>query len=141
MPTEAIEDIGTVIAVNGSMITVEICKSGGCKSCGLKGLCGSGKTSQILSFETNESYRIGDKVVVSVSSGVRILSSIIVFIFPLLGLFGFFLLGRIFLSEPGAIGLGFAGMVIAFLVVKLLDKLIGRQINFSLGGKYEDMPE
>lgn len=141
MQAEAVEDIGTVIAIDGRQITVEICKSGGCQSCGLRGLCGSGKTSLVLNFETDESYKIGDKVKVSVSPGVRVLSSVLVFVFPLLALFGFFILGRSFLNELGAILLGFGGMVIAFLIVKLLDKLIAKHINFKLGGKCEDLPE
>jgi len=136
-----VTDLGTVIAVDGSQITVEICKSGGCKSCGLKGLCGSGKSSLILKFTTDDTYRIGDKVIVSVEPGVRILSSLLVFVFPILALFGFFLLGRMFFSELGAILIGFAGMALAFLIVKLLDRLIAKKINIELGGKCEDLSE
>lgn len=141
MSAEHETDIGTVIAIEGRQITVEICKSGGCKSCGLKGLCGSGKTSLLLNFETDDNYQIGDKVLVSVSAGVRVLSSLLVFIFPILALFGFFLVGKLLVSELTAILIGFGGMAIAFLIVKLLDKLIAKKINFELGGKCEDLSE
>lgn len=140
MSSENIADIGIVTSVNGKSITVEICKSGGCKTCSMHGVCGSNNTPVILHFETDDVYHIGDKVIVSVSSGVRILSSVIVFVFPLLALFGFFLLGRSFTSELGAILTGFAGMLLAFIVVKLIDKRIAKHINFQLGGKYEDQP-
>ncbi|MFO7660026.1 MAG: SoxR reducing system RseC family protein [Candidatus Cloacimonadaceae bacterium] len=141
MSAEQETDVGTVIAIDGRQIVVEICKSGGCKSCGLKGLCGSGKTSLLLNFETDDKYQIGDKVLVSVTAGVRVLSSLLVFVFPILALFGFFLIGRMFLHELGAILFGFGGMAIAFLIVKLLDKLIAKKINFELGGKCEDLSE
>lgn len=141
MAAEQETDIGTVIAIDGRQITVEICKSGGCQSCGLKGLCGSGKSSLLLTFTTDDIYRIGDKVLVSVSAGVRVLSSLLVFVFPILALFGFFLAARMFVNEPVAIIIGFAGMGIAFLIVKLLDKLIAKKINFVLGGKCEDLSE
>jgi positive regulator of sigma E activity len=134
------EDIGLVTSVSGNRITVEIPKGGGCKSCSMKGLCGSDNKPVVLYFDTDGQYQVGDKVNVSVSSGVRILSSVIVFVFPLLALFGFFLIGRSFMTELNSIIFGFGGLLLAFAVIKLLDKCIGKHINFQLGGKHEDMP-
>ncbi len=138
MATEHTEDIGTVTSVQGRNITVEICKSGGCKTCSMHGICGSNNTPIILHFETGDDYKIGDQVIVSVSSGVRILSSLIVFILPLIALLGFFLLGRNFTSELGAIIIGFTGMLAAFIAIRLIDRKIAKHINFQLEGKYEN---
>lgn len=137
--TEFPEDIGIVTAIVGNRITVQIEKGGGCKSCGMKGLCGSDNKPIILHFTTDDIYNIGDKVKVSISSSIRILSALLVFIFPLIALFVFFFIGRSFLSELGSIITGFAGMIIAFVIVKILDKRIAKRIDFQLGGKYEDL--
>jgi positive regulator of sigma E activity len=141
MTNEAPEDIGTVSSVDGTRIKVEINKSGGCKSCGMRGLCGNTMTPIVLFFETDGSYKTGDRVKVSVSSRIRILSSLLIFAFPLIALFGFYLIFRNFAAESMAALAGFGGLVAAFLIVKLIDKRIGKHINFVLEGKCEDLPE
>jgi positive regulator of sigma E activity len=137
---EASEDIGLVTAVNGNKITVEIAKGGGCEHCVMRGMCGTNATNLILHFETDGSYEVGDKVKVCVSSGIRIMSSLIVFGLPLLALFVFFLIARRYTNEPIAVLIGFGGLLLAFLAIRLLDKKIAKRIDFQLGGKYEDMP-
>jgi positive regulator of sigma E activity len=137
--TEFPEDIGTVTAINGKEITVEIEKGGGCKSCGMKGLCGSDNKPVVLHFQTDDTYQIGDRVNVSISSGIRILSSLLVFVFPLLALFGFYFIGKSFTNELGSIITGFAGMILAFVIIRFLDKKIAKRIDFQLGGKCEDL--
>jgi positive regulator of sigma E activity len=137
---EATEDVGVVTATEGKSITVEITKGGGCKSCSMKGLCGTNVSTVVLKFDTEETYNLGDKVRVSVSSGIRVLSSLLVFGLPLLALFGFFLIGRSFTSEPVAVLIGFVGLLLAFGFIRLLDKRIAGKIQFHLEGKYEDLP-
>jgi positive regulator of sigma E activity len=141
MSSDSTEDIGIVTSVNGKWITVEIAKGGGCKTCGMKGICGINNRPVKLRFETDGQYTAGDKVIVSVTAGIRLLSSLIIFGIPLLAMFGFFLIGRSFTGEPGAVLLAFTGLVLAFLVVRILDRHIGKQVNFRLRGKHEDMPE
>ncbi len=141
MAAEKIEDIGTVTAVSGNRITVEINKGEGCKSCGIKGLCGNSMKPVVLQFETKDKYRIGDKVKVSIPGGIRVLSSLLIFGVPLMALFGFFLLARVFVSEIAAVVIGFAGLSLAFLLIRCLDRSIGKYINFQLEGMYEDLPE
>jgi positive regulator of sigma E activity len=140
MSIHAPQDSGVVTAINGNRITVEIVKGGGCKSCGMKGICGDNNRPIVLQFDTDGQYKIGDKVSVSVTSGMRVLSSVIVFVFPLLALIGFYAIGTIFTNEPVSVVIGFAGMVLAFLIVRILDKQIGKKVNFQLVGKREDLP-
>jgi len=106
----------------------------------MKSLCGSNQTSSILHFQTDESYQIGDKVKVSISSKVRIISALLVFGLPLISMFGFYLAAIDYLAESYAIILGFLGLIVSFFVIRMIDKKIGNKINFELGGKYEDMP-
>jgi positive regulator of sigma E activity len=141
MSASNMEDIGIVTEVNGSRIKVDIAKGGGCKNCGMKGLCGSTNTPIVLHFDTDGSYQVGDKVLVSVSAGLRVLSALLVFVFPLLALFGFFLIARRFTSEPLSVLAGFTGLILAFFVVRLVDKRVGKRINYQLGGKCENLPE
>jgi positive regulator of sigma E activity len=137
MSSEVNEDTGIVTAVNGNCITVEIAKGGGCSSCAMKGLCGSGNKPIILHFETDGSYKTGDMVIVEVASSMRILSSLIVFILPLLAMFAFYLIANLVLgySEGASIKSAFLGFLIALLNIRFLDRIIGKKIKFSLGGK------
>lgn len=140
MSSETSDDIGFVTAVNGLKITVEITKGGGCKSCSMHGLCGTSSTPIILTFDTDGSYKIGDKVIISVETGVKLLSSVIVYLLPLVALFASFLIARSYLPELGAIAVAFIGLCLSFLIVRLLDKKISKKINFQLGEKCEDLP-
>jgi positive regulator of sigma E activity len=141
MLSDSTDDIGTVTSVEGKYITVEINKGGGCKNCGMKGFCGTSNSPIILRFETDELYKTGDRVAVSVEPGIRLLSSLIVFGLPLIAMFGFFIVASKFFNEPVSVLISFAGMVLSFLVVRRLDKYFSKKVNFRLRGKYEDMSE
>ena len=141
MTSESSEDIGTITSITGNKITVEIPKGGGCKSCSMHGICGTNSTPIILTFDTDGTYRMGDKVRVSVSSNIKLLSTVIVYLLPLAALFAFYLIARNYMQELGAILAGFIGLCLSFLVVRFLDKKIGKHINFQLGEKCEDLSE
>jgi positive regulator of sigma E activity len=141
MTDEHSVDTGIVTHIQGKKITVEIAKGGGCKSCSMHGLCGTNSTPIVLSFITDAEYQIGDKVNVSVGTNIKLLSSVIVYLLPLVALFAFFLIARSFMQELGAVLCGFIGLILSFLLIRVIDKKIGKHINFELGGKSEDMPE
>ncbi|HOV16481.1 MAG TPA: SoxR reducing system RseC family protein [Candidatus Cloacimonadota bacterium] len=138
---EITEDIGVVTAVQDNRITVEIAKGGGCKSCSMYSFCGGNESKLTVNFNTDGGYRIGDKVKVDISAGIRVLSSLIIFGLPLVALFAFFLIARQFTSEPYAILIGFGGLLLSFLIVKILDKKMAKRINYRLGGKCDNLPE
>lgn len=139
--TEQSADIGIVTAVAGSRITVEIEKGGGCKTCGMKNLCGVSNTNLVLHFDTNDKYNVGDKVVVSVGTGIRVFSALIVFGLPLTILFLTFMAARLLFNELVSVGMAFAGFALSFLIIKLIDKRIANHIEFQLEGKCEDLSE
>jgi len=139
--TESIHDIGVVISAREGHITVKVDKSGGCKSCSMNALCGSGSKAFTLEFDTKDTFAAGDKVQVMIAPGSRILSSLIVFGLPILGLVAGYLIARNWLSEPVSVVLGFGGLVMMFLFIKLLDKRMANRIQYTLGGKCEDLPE
>lgn len=141
MNSESTEDIGIVTAVNGNRITVEIAKGGGCKSCQMHGICGTSATPIVLTFEANAVYNVGDKVRISASTGIKLLSTVIVYLLPLVTLFVSFIIARHYMQELGAILVGFIGLCLSFLIVRYLDKKISKHISFQLGGRYEDLPE
>jgi len=139
MTAEASEDIGIVTTVVANKITVEIPKGGGCKSCSMHGICGTNSKPIILTFASDGTYKPGDKVIVSVSTGIKLLSTVIVYLLPLMALFAGFLIARSFMQELGAVLIGFISLALSFLVVRWLDRKIGKHINFQLGGKCEDL--
>jgi positive regulator of sigma E activity len=138
MSAEQSQDIGTVTAINGKKITVEIPKGGGCKSCEMHGLCGIDQNPIVLTFEANDTYAVGDRVTVSVSTSIKLLSILIVYLLPLIALFVSFIIARSYMSELGAIAVGFAGLGLSFLLVRFLDRKISKHIDFQLGEKIED---
>jgi sigma-E factor negative regulatory protein RseC len=139
--TEQNADVGIVTAVAPNRITVEIEKGGGCKSCGMKNLCGVSSNNLVLQFDTSDSYSIGDRVIVSVSAGIRVLSALLVFGFPLAVLFIAFILARLLFNELVSVAAAFIGFVLSFLVIKLIDKRIVKHIEFKLEGKCENLSE
>lgn len=139
--TEQNADLGIVTAIAGNRITVEIEKGGGCKSCGMKNLCGVSNSNLVLQFDTSDQYNIGDKVVISVSAGIRVFSALIVFGLPLAILFLTFMAARLLFNELVSVGMAFAGFAMSFLIIKLIDKRIANHIEFQLEGKCEDLSE
>ena len=140
MNTENTEDIGIVTAINGTKITVEISKGGVCKSCAKHGMCGIDSTPVVLEFDTNDVYQIGDKVRITIATRFKLLSMLIVYVLPLIALFLFYIVARQYMKEIWAIMAGFCGVVLSYLIIRILDKNLGKHMSFQLGGKYEDLP-
>ncbi len=139
--TETIEDVGIVREVQDGKVTVELKRGGGCKSCSMRNICSPAGKPVILEFDTELTLKPGDRVLVMIEPRFRILSAVIVFLLPLIGLIGGYILAKSFFTEGISIVIGFASLIIVFFIVRYLDRLIGRRISFALRGKCEDMSQ
>lgn len=107
-----IEQSGTVRAVRGGVAEVDVERAASCGSCHAKQACG---TAAIARFFPDRSSRIqainaaragvGDKVVISLDDKVLRSASLVVYLWPLLGLIGGAMLGdwggRILVADSG----------------------------------------
>jgi positive regulator of sigma E activity len=128
------EDLATVKETGNGFVLVEMIRSGSCESCGLSGLCHGQDRSITHKIQTKSHFEIGDQVRVELAPSVRIKSSLLVFIFPILSLLLFFILARyaLQLSEPISILISFAGLILSGVIIYLIDKKMADAINFTI---------
>lgn len=126
------EETGVVVALEGRFAYIERIHLAGCKNCAMHGLCGS-KDNPKLKFYNNIHLQVGDFVQININAGLRIFSSFIVFVFPIIMLFIFLVIGMLFkLSEKISVLMAFGGLILAFLIVWMIDKYIGLKNKISL---------
>ena len=129
-----LEDAAIVREIGKGCIKVEMIRSGSCSSCGLSGFCHGQEKTITHKIFTESIYAVGDMVKVDISPGVRIKSSLLVFLFPILAMILFFSLARyvLFLSEPISILISFAGLILSGIIIYFIDKKIASEINFEI---------
>lgn len=129
------EDVGTVVSMDGRIATVELKRSGGCKNCSMRGMCFSKNTDSVFELETDLQLRPGDRVQIEISPRTRIMSSVLIFLVPVLFLFAGFISARHWLPELPSILISFAAMAFSFYLVRLIDRRVGRHLDIRLGAK------
>ena len=130
-------DKATVLEVYDGEILIEIQKGGSCKSCAMGGGCGGQDKSFRHRLKTDLKLEKGDIIEISISSGVKLLSSFIVFIFPVLAMILFYLLAKyaVQLPENFSILASFCGLLLSGLLIYLIDKKFADKIHFEILGK------
>jgi positive regulator of sigma E activity len=134
---EVQEDRAKVIEVFADGVLIEIQKSGSCKTCAISGVCGGPNRSFTHRIKTDLPLEKGDIIEISISSGVKLLSSFIVFILPIFFMILFYFLAKFLfeLSENFAILLSFSSLLLSGVAIYLLDKKFARKIHFEIIGK------
>ena len=129
------EDVGIVTAISGKMVTVEIMRSGGCKSCSMQGFCFKKNEPVSFSIPSELELEVNDQVQLEISPEGRVLASLLVFGVPMAALFLGYLLFSLWLSELGAILVSFGTMALSILLVKWLDKKLGGNLKVTISRK------
>ena len=125
-----IETRAVVIRIEGNEAIVEATQGGGCGNCDSENGCGTGKLSQLFCSEPrrfrvlNEAdAKVGTMVQITLPEGMLLRSALLMYMLPLLMLFGGAVAGA-YLQNDGinsdlysAIG-GLAGLSLGFLLVK-----------------------
>lgn len=128
-------EIGIVTKVNGQRVTVELERGGGCKSCSMRGMCFSKGKPAVFELETSLELAPGDRVSIEVSPRARIMSSLLIFLMPVIFLFIGYIVAAEYLIELASIGVGFLAMALSFLIVRIVDKRVGNHLDIRLGAK------
>ncbi|MEE4310323.1 MAG: SoxR reducing system RseC family protein [candidate division KSB1 bacterium] len=117
-----------------AIIQMETCSE--CQTCGAKHACMSLSDNSARQIEVPVKNRFtqleeGDHVELSFEPGSRILSAFLVFIVPILFMIAGYYVGfNVTHSEGRSILASFAGLIIAFALIKLLNKFIIKDNSF-----------
>lgn len=130
--------IGIVKSYENGKATIVMDVQGGCSSCGMHGVCGTHNNCVEHVIHTDIKLDAGDKVIIYIDPSKRIYSALLLFIFPIVNLVIFYYIASMFLSEAYAIVSGFIGLVVAFLINRIIDKIWGKKITYIIASKYEE---
>ncbi len=128
------EDLGRVKEIDGKFAIVEMIKSGSCDSCAIHGFCGAGNKAVHHRIKTDIKLQAGDTVQVFIAPELKILSSFILFILPIIVMIGFYFLGKQFLNSEGKVIItSFIGLLLSGLAIFIIDKkFAAKKIKFEI---------
>ena len=132
------EEKAKVVAISKDMVTIESLIKSACSGCQQVDNCGSGQVSKALPQKrlsvnvlSDLPLSVGDEVVIGLSEKHLLSVAWQVYLWPLIGLISFGLLGQyfmslqIFTSEPVAILLSILGGYLGFRVAKRRQQHVG----------------
>lgn len=104
-----IQEQALVKKIQGNRAFVEVQRQHGCHNCSLSGACGTGSLGRLLgirqkplSIPNDRNLEIGDKILIGLPEKTYVLSSFLIYLFPLLCLFLFSILADVaFGSQDG----------------------------------------
>jgi len=123
-------DVGTVVDIQNGFAIVEYSRSDACNTCKLKPFCFQrGGDVNTLTMKNELNVKKGDKIQFEISPQMRILSSFLVFILPIIFMIGSYLLCKsaIGLSESISIIVSLVSIAVAFILVKIIDGQIKKK--------------
>ncbi len=130
--------IGFVKKFENGKATVVMDVQGGCSSCGMHGVCGSHNNCVEHVIPTDIELEVGDKVIIYIDPSKRIYSALLLFIFPIVNLAVFYYIASMFVSEAYSIMFAFLGLIVAFIINRIIDKVWGNKITYMIAAKYEE---
>ena len=132
--------IGVVKSFKNGVATVLMDVQGGCASCGMHGVCGTSNSCTEHIISTDLQLEVGDKVIIYIDPSKRIYSALLLFIFPIVNLVIFYYIAmNLFAwSETYSIISGFVGLVVAFMINRVIDRVWGKKITYIIAAKYEE---
>lgn len=122
-----IEERGRVVSVEGNALWVETIRRSACGSCQARAGCGQallqrlggGARQGFIRVLGDGSSRVGDEVVIGVPDTAVVRGSSLVYLVPLLSLFGFSLLAQAMgAGEPMIIIAGLVGLALGFTAIR-----------------------
>ncbi len=133
-----LKETGLVIKVENDIAWVNTQSKLACSSCQVESTCGNGILEKYLAgkvfiskIDNLLNAKVGDEVVISIPKTSVSKASLIVYGLPLLMLFIGAILGDIyFLSEIMSIFLGFVGLAVGIMMIKVFSRRIVNNQNY-----------
>ncbi len=127
-----------VLEIHGNKAVIEADGGGDCSVCSARHVCLSlGGTSRRITVENSLGVKPGDMVEFVIAEKGIVLSSLIVYGIPIIGMMAGVIAGSVVLTPlgldsdaSGALG-GLAGITLSLLIIKLISVFIGRKTVFT----------
>lgn len=131
------EDIAIVRKIEENIVQVEIERTGSCEGCAVSGICNSNNKIILHKIKTDLKLKIGDKVQVNIAPSLRIFSSFVVFIIPIITMLSFYLISKYLfkLSEDLSIVFSLLGLLLSGLFIYFIDKKFANKLSFKITKK------
>ena len=131
------EDIAIVRKIEENIVQVEIERTGSCEGCAVSGICNSNDKTIIHKIKTDLKLKIGDRVQVNIAPSLRVFSSFVVFIIPILTMLSFYLISKYLFTfnEDLSIVISMFGLLLSGLFIYIIDKKFANKLNFKITKK------
>ncbi len=131
------EDIAVVRKTEKDFVHVEVERTGSCEGCAVSGICNSDDKIIMHKIKTELQLKIGDRVRVNIETSLRIFSSFVVFIIPILTMLSFYLISKYLfnLNEDLSIIISMFGLLLSGLFIYIIDKIFAKKLNFKITKK------
>jgi positive regulator of sigma E activity len=133
------DEIAIVKEVGEKGVLVQMKRKGACRSCSLNMLCMGGSDKAEFRLQSDLSLKPGDIVRLHISPESRLISSFLIFIFPIFMMICFFLLSRYLIGtgERLAIVISLFGLLLSGIIINLFDRLSSNKISVEIVEKVE----
>lgn len=131
---EIIEDIAIVAEVQEHKVLVKLPESDSCASCAVHGICQVGDNTSSHWIETDLPLQVGDKVKIFISPALKIMSSFIVFLLPVIMMILVYLIIKYLLgaSENFSILGSVLSLGLSGLIIYAIDKKWSKKLRFEI---------
>lgn len=133
--TNTIQHQGIVESIEGAQIKVRIVQTTACSSCSAKGYCSSSESKEkfIDVTEHNNSYKVGDVVLLEAQTSMGLKAVLLAFVLPFVWLISFlFIFMSFFHNELLAALLSLVSLVPYYLVLWLFRNQLKHNFTFKI---------
>lgn len=132
------EDVAVVRKIEGNYVHVEIERTGSCEGCAVSGICNANDKTILHKIKTDLKVKVGDRVQVNIAPSLRVFSSFVVFIIPILTMLSFYLISKylFILSEDPSIVISMFGLLLSGLFIYIIDKVFANKLSFKITKKF-----
>lgn len=122
---------GTVVSTQGGIARIEFVPKEACEHCGAKGFCHPSPGKMVAEAINELGAKVGDEATIETGVGESILASVLIFLVPIAGLIGGYLLAKWIWKSEGAGAIGAIALMAAFIgVLAYLDRRVFRPKKF-----------
>lgn len=131
------EDIAVVRKTEGNFVYAEVERTGSCEGCAISGICNANDKTILHKIKTDLHLEIGDRVQVNIAPSLRVFSSFVVFIIPILTMLSFYLISKYLftLNENLSIVISMFGLLLSGLFIYIIDKIYANKLSFKITKK------
>ncbi len=128
------EDRAVVKEVRGKKVILETMKSGACDSCAAHALCAGQDRCVEIVTESDIPLKKGDIVNIEISAGIKLFSSFIIFVFPILVMFAAYFISKMLLSlsENFSVLITILSLLPSIVIIRILDKKYAKKVHFEI---------